>query len=69
MPQKVWTATAEGKFTYFNSCWFEYTGLTFDELKDWGWKKVVHPDDLEKTIDAWHHSLRTGENFEIEHRF
>ncbi|MFZ1677890.1 MAG: chemotaxis protein CheB [Saprospiraceae bacterium] len=69
MPQKVWTATAEGNFNYLNSCWFDYTGLTFDELKDWGWKKVVHPDDLAKTIEVWQHSLRTGENFEMEHRF
>lgn len=69
MPQKVWTTTAEGDFNYLNSYWFDYTGLTFDELKDWGWKKVVHPDDLIKTLEAWQHSLQTGENFEIEHRF
>ncbi|MEP6794381.1 MAG: CheR family methyltransferase, partial [Saprospiraceae bacterium] len=69
MPQKVWTADADGNFNYFNSCWFEYTGLTYEDLEDWGWKKVIYPDDWPQTMDIWNRSLATGDNFEIEHRF
>ncbi|MBK8301170.1 MAG: PAS domain S-box protein [Chitinophagaceae bacterium] len=69
MPQKVWTADAQGNYNYVNKCWLDYTGLTYDELKDWGWEKTVHPDDWEETKIKWQQSIRTGKNFEMEHRF
>lgn len=68
MPQKVWTADAEGNKNYFNQIWLNYTGLPFEELKDHGWEKVIHPDDLEKTKKKWLQSIRTGEDYEIENR-
>ena len=69
MPQKVWTADAMGNYNYVNKCWLDYTGLDFDNLKDWGWKKIVHPDDWEQTEIKWQQSINTGKNFEIEHQF
>ena len=68
MPQKVWTADVEGNYNYFNKCWYDYTGLAFKELKEWGWKKVIHPEDWEETKAKWQVSINTGENFEMEHR-
>lgn len=69
MPQKVWTSDAEGNLNYFNSCWFEYTGLMYEDLKGSGWEKVIHPDDLKETKKNWLESIKNGENFEIKHRF
>lgn len=34
-----------------------------------GWHKVLHPDDLEATIQRWQESLQTGIPFENEQRF
>ncbi|SDB29966.1 PAS domain S-box-containing protein [Flavobacteriaceae bacterium MAR_2010_188] len=68
MPQKVWTADALGNRNYFNQVMLDYTGLTFDELKDWGWKKIIHPEDWSKTKQKWVHSLNTGQDFENENR-
>ncbi|MEJ7611466.1 MAG: ATP-binding protein [Ferruginibacter sp.] len=69
MPQKIWTADAAGNFTYLNENWLSFSGFSFAEMKNWGWKKVIHPDDWEKNKNAWQHSLDTGEDFELEHRF
>ncbi len=69
MPQKVWTADTYGNYNYFNKCWLDYSGLDYEELKDDGWKKVIHPEDWEETIARWQQSIITGENFEMEHRF
>lgn len=69
MPQKVWTADAAGNVDYSNQIWLTYTGLTFDDLKGWGWKKVVHPDDWKETKRRWQHAIDTGNTFEMEHRF
>ena len=69
VPQIIWTAQPGGCADYYNKAWFDYTGLTLAQTKDWGWGAVVHPDDLQLCIDQWTHSLTTGENFEIEYRF
>jgi PAS domain S-box-containing protein len=69
MPQKIFTARANGEVDYFNQQWMEFTGLTFEQIKDWGWKQFIHPDDVEENIHRWQHSIDTGEPFEFEHRF
>ncbi|MDQ3142729.1 MAG: PAS domain-containing protein [Bacteroidota bacterium] len=68
MPQKVWTADSDGNMNYFNACWFAYTGLSYEVLKDWGWKQIIHPDDWATNKIRWQHSIDTGNNFELEHR-
>ncbi|HET6242978.1 MAG: PAS domain-containing sensor histidine kinase [Bacteroidetes bacterium] len=68
MPQKVWTADSKGNMNYLNPRWMEYTGLGFDELKNWGWQKVIHREDLFETTRLWKHSIETGQDFQIEHK-
>jgi len=69
MPQKVFTATASGDVDYFNPVWSDFTGLTFDEIKNWGWTQLIHPDDVEQNVLLWKQAVATGEPFEFEHRF
>jgi PAS domain S-box-containing protein len=69
MPQIIWTAKPDGSLDYFNRRWFEYTGMTLDQTRDWGWKAVVHPADLQNCLDRWNESLRTGCDYEVEYRF
>ena len=69
VPQIIWTARPDGGLDYYNKAWFDYTGLTLAQTKDWGWEAVLHPDDLQPCIERWTHSLTTGENYEIEYRF
>ncbi|GAB4014989.1 chemotaxis protein CheB [Spirosoma migulaei] len=68
IPQKVWATDEEGNLDFFNDVWLNYTGLTLDELKEWGWKKIIHPDDWKNYQKQWQHSLETGTQFELEHR-
>jgi len=69
LPGKIFTATPEGEVDYYNQRWMEYTGLSLEEIKGWGWTRFIHPDDLEENHRLWSHSLATGEPFRIEHRF
>ncbi len=69
VPQKVFTAEPNGDVDYFNPQWIEFTGLSFEEIKNWGWTQFIHSDDLEENIRTWKHSIETGEPFELEHRF
>jgi PAS domain S-box-containing protein len=68
-PQFIWTADAEGNFTYFNLAMYEYSGLSFNEIKKDGWLKMIHPDDRDENILKWAHSVATGDIFFMEHRF
>ena len=68
MPEKVSTADAVGNITYYNESWLHYTGYSFEELRDLGWNKIIHPDDVEELTKRWMHSIATGDNFEMEIR-
>lgn len=68
-PQMAWTALPDGSVDYYNQRWYDYTGTTPEKATGTGWKAVVHPDDLQKTSERWHHSVQTGDRFEIENRF
>lgn len=69
MPQIVWTARPDGGLDYYNQPWYDYTGMTFEQTKDWGWKMVLHPDDLPLCVDRWTNAFQTGNSYEIEYRF
>jgi two-component system, chemotaxis family, CheB/CheR fusion protein len=69
MPQKIFTARPNGEVDYFNPQWMEFTGLPFEQIKNWGWTQFIHPDDVDENIRQWQRSIDTGEPFQIEHRF
>ncbi|NEU71524.1 PAS domain-containing protein [Hassallia byssoidea VB512170] len=69
IPEMVWTTNAEGLATYVNQRWQEYTGLNLEETVGYGWRKVLHPDDLEKSVQLWTEALSNGTPYEIEHRY
>lgn len=69
MPQIVWTARPDGNLDYYNQGWFDYTGMTLEETKDWGWQPVLHPDDLQNCLTRWTQSYTSGEPYEVEYRF
>ena len=69
MPQKIFTTQPDGEVDYLNRQWLDFTGLTFEQIKDWSWTQLVHPDDLEGNVRAWRDALASGEPFRFEQRF
>jgi PAS domain S-box-containing protein len=69
VPQLIWITRPDGYHDYFNQRWYDYTGTTLEQTRGEGWSQLLHPDDLERTLETWHHSLRTGEPYDIEYRF
>ncbi|MFB9056320.1 PAS domain-containing protein [Mariniflexile ostreae] len=69
IPQQVWTADPEGNLNYFNQTVLDYSGFTLKHLTNNGWLDMVHPEDRAENIKQWTQSIRTGEDFLIEHRF
>src|SRR4029077_10416987 len=69
IPGMAWTGAPDGSSTFVNRRWSEYTGLSLEDTTGSGWQTAVHPDDLERTVERWQVSVRSGEPFEFELRF
>ncbi len=68
VPSFLWTSFPDGSKEFLNRRWYEYTGLTFEQGKGWGWKVVVHPDDLDRLIREWLALLNDPKPGELETR-
>jgi PAS domain S-box-containing protein len=68
-PVLVWLCGDDGSAMYLNRSWTEYTGLTEEESRGFGWLRAIHPDDAERCVAQWHESLRTRSAYEIEMRY
>ncbi len=45
-----------------------FTGQSYEEAKGSGWAKALHPDDVERTVQAWNNAVVTRSAYEIEYR-
>ena len=53
IPTHAWTCRPDGTAEFLNQRWLDYTGLSIEQSVGLGWKVAIHPDDLEKLMDAW----------------
>jgi PAS domain S-box-containing protein len=68
IPQIVWTTKPNGWVDYFNTRWYEYTGLNVGQSLGWGWQIIIHPDDREFCRLSWLQAVETGNTYEVEYR-
>lgn len=74
MPGFAWSADAAGRFTYVSPSTLVFLGSASEELNtsededEFGWRRVVHPDDYNRVAARWRHCLETGDYYDAEHR-
>jgi PAS domain S-box-containing protein len=68
IPALVWSARPDGTAEFFNQPWHDYTGLSAEQARDWGWTEAIHPDDLKRMTSYWRTAIISGEPVEIEGR-
>lgn len=68
MPNHVWTARADGKPDWFNERVYDFAGLNKGELDSENWLSLVHPDDRERTLEAWQSAVANGHLYKCEFR-
>lgn len=64
LPQLAWMADAKGWIYWYNRRWYEYTGTTLPEMEGWGWRRVHHPDHVDRVVERIQHAWDTGEPWE-----
>jgi PAS domain S-box-containing protein len=62
----VTTVSPSGELEFANRRFLEYTGNTIEELKTE--PGILHPEDRERVMGQWSHSLRTGDALYSEAR-
>jgi PAS domain S-box-containing protein len=68
-PALVWAADPEGRPTFVNDRWSEYTGATLEDLAGGGWDAFSHPDERSLLAGAWERGRMRGAPFEVEFRY
>lgn len=68
MPALVWTAKPDGALDYVCPTTCAFFNRTFDQMIEWGWADIVHPDDLPTVGEHWSQSLETGDPYECDFR-
>src|SRR5580658_3087325 len=68
IPAFAWYAGTDGKIEYLNQRILDFTGVRLEALVGFGWANVLHPEDVERTKNAWLHSIATGEPCDVDQR-
>src|SRR6202011_2951664 len=53
IPELIWTAAADGSVEFVNQRWSEYTGLTLERARGFGWHAAIWPEDLQRFAKYW----------------
>ncbi|MCB1800130.1 MAG: PAS domain S-box protein [Gammaproteobacteria bacterium] len=62
--QLAWMADSKGWIFWYNQRWYDYTGTTLEEMQGWGWRKVHHPDHVDRVVAGIQRCWDTGEPWE-----
>ena len=68
IPTLAWRSLPDGTGEFWNRRWHEYTGLTPEAVRGWGWQDAIHPEDLKEITDKWLGFLASGQPGEVEGR-
>src|SRR5437870_4917287 len=68
IPAFAWYAGMDGKIEYLHQRLLAFTGVRLEDLVGFGWANVLHPQDVERTKNAWLHSIETGEPCDEDQR-
>ncbi len=68
-PVGIFHCDREGLVKYTNERLIKMIGMTSQEEVRTGWAQALHPDDYDRVLVAWVHTVQTGQPFRLEYRF
>lgn len=67
-PHVPWVLDQQGEVMEASARWTELTEQPMEEAMGHGWIRMLHPDDVGRTLDAIHNSLKSGLGIDVEYR-
>jgi formate hydrogenlyase transcriptional activator len=68
IPTLAWCSSPDGTGEFWNRRWHDYTGLSPEAVRGWGWQDAIHPEDLKEITGKWLGFLASGQPGEVEGR-
>ena len=62
--QFAWMANETGSVFWYNKRWYDFTGTTLEDMREWGSKIVLHPDHFGRVVEHFRRSIKAGEDWE-----
>jgi two-component system CheB/CheR fusion protein len=69
VPAKISNALPSGEVTFFNQRWLDYAGMNFEDLRDFGYHQMMHPDEIAVFQERLAEAAAKGIALESEMRF
>src|ERR1700731_4904961 len=57
IPQQIWSGSPDETLEYCNARWRSYMGIGLKDLQGDGWQTMLHPNDRDRVLKAWHESV------------
>jgi PAS domain S-box-containing protein len=68
LPGLLFVTSSEGRNRYVNSGYCAYAACAAGELLDFGYRKLLQPDDAERSWRLWRETVKKGEPLSAEYR-
>jgi PAS domain S-box-containing protein len=68
LPAMVTMIAPNGRITYVNRRWADYTGIDIDKIDARSLETVAHPEDIERVRAVWEKSHLSGTPIELDYR-
>jgi len=69
IPAKISNALPSGEVIFFNQQWLDFAGMGFEDLRDFGYHKMMHPDEIPAFQIGLAEAAATGKAHVSEMRF
>jgi PAS domain S-box-containing protein len=63
-----WVTNSRGELLEDEPTLRQFTGQSYEEIRGFGWVKSLHPEDLERTLQAWNSAVAEKRAYETEYR-
>ncbi|RIH87845.1 Phytochrome-like protein cph1 [Calidithermus terrae] len=67
-PVMIWVTEPDGSCSFLNQPWYDFTGQSPENGLGYGWLEAVHPDDRERSAQAFLEANARHEPFRLEYR-
>ncbi|HTX05686.1 MAG TPA: CHASE3 domain-containing protein [Steroidobacteraceae bacterium] len=65
IPTLCWMADAAGQVVWYNSRWYEYTGMKPEAMRGSYWESLHDPKVLPSVLERWRAAIAEGSRFEM----
>jgi PAS domain S-box-containing protein len=68
-PSMLWLTEPDGRCTYLNQRWCEFTGVPLEQARGEGWLRTIHPDDAPRVRELFLAANAARQPFAFDCRF